>query len=140
MKRCRCVSPPFNIIDPRIYTNNRCSCRKLFRRTKSREYVFPRWLQKKFQLDQKRTLLNGTRNVAQDALTTFMQMFSPTALIDFARQWAVNEIEYGKSMRAYGQSGRICECVRRTLNLLMIFDRFGALCVLALCTPSSQLS
>jgi hypothetical protein len=62
MKRHGRFPTPFNIIDRRIYSNNRCFyCGKLVRGTKSREHVFPRWLQKKFQLEnQKLTLLNGT--------------------------------------------------------------------------------
>jgi hypothetical protein len=62
MRRLRRPPPPFDIINRRIYTKNRCFfCGKLMRNARSREHVFPRWLQKKFQLEnQKLTLLNGT--------------------------------------------------------------------------------
>jgi hypothetical protein len=61
MKRPRRLPTPFDIINRRIYSNNRCFyCGRLVR-AKSREHVFPRWLQKKFQIgNQRLTLLNGT--------------------------------------------------------------------------------
>jgi hypothetical protein len=54
---------PFQPIDNRIYSRNRCFyCAKLLRDKKSREHVFPKWLQEKFNLwDQTIHLLNGTK-------------------------------------------------------------------------------
>jgi hypothetical protein len=53
---------PFDIIHRRIYTSNRCFyCGKRLRSERSREHVFPEWLQTKFGLAyQSLTLLNGT--------------------------------------------------------------------------------
>ncbi len=52
----------FQPIDYRIYSRNRCFyCAKLLRNKKSREHVFPKWLQEKFKLwDHTIHLLNGT--------------------------------------------------------------------------------
>jgi hypothetical protein len=46
----------------RIYSGKRCFyCGQLLRGSKTREHVFPQWLQKRFELgDQHLTLLNGT--------------------------------------------------------------------------------
>jgi hypothetical protein len=56
--------PPeaFRPIDNRIYSRNRCFfCAKLLRSKNSREHVFPKWLQEKFNLwDKTIHLLNGT--------------------------------------------------------------------------------
>jgi hypothetical protein len=62
MKRPRRLPVPFDIIHRRIYSNNRCFyCGKLFRSERSREHVFPEWLQNQFGLaDQMLTLLNRT--------------------------------------------------------------------------------
>ena len=51
MKDPRRLSPPFDIIHRRVYTNNRCFyCGKRLRSDRSREHVFPEWLQNKFAL------------------------------------------------------------------------------------------
>ena len=52
----------FKPIDKRIYSRNRCFyCSNLVRNKKSKEHVFPKWLQEKFNLwDQTIHLLNGT--------------------------------------------------------------------------------
>jgi hypothetical protein len=62
MKRPHPLPSPFDIIHRRIYTSNRCFyCGKRFRNERSREHVFPEWLQTKFGLAyQSLTLLNGT--------------------------------------------------------------------------------
>ena len=62
MKSPRRPPAPFDIIHCRIYSNNRCFyCGKLFRSERSREHVFPEWLQNQFGLaDQTLTLLNRT--------------------------------------------------------------------------------
>jgi hypothetical protein len=62
MKSPRRPPAPFDIIHRRIYSNNRCFyCGKLFRSERSREHVFPEWLQNQFGLaDQTLTLLNRT--------------------------------------------------------------------------------
>jgi hypothetical protein len=50
------------VLTQRIYSGNRCFyCGKLLRGGRTREHVFPLWLQKRFDLsDQHLTLLNGT--------------------------------------------------------------------------------
>ena len=62
MKRPHPLPLPFDIIHRRIYTSNRCFyCGKRLRSERSREHVFPEWLQTKFGLAyQSLTLLNGT--------------------------------------------------------------------------------
>jgi hypothetical protein len=50
------------VLSERIYSGKRCFyCGKLLRGSRTREHVFPLWLQKRFNLsDQHLTLLNGT--------------------------------------------------------------------------------
>jgi hypothetical protein len=51
------------VLSERIYSGKRCFyCGKLLRGSRTREHVFPLWLQKRFALaDQHLTLLNGTQ-------------------------------------------------------------------------------
>ena len=56
------TSKAFRPINSRIYSRNRCFyCGNLLRNKNSKEHVFPKWLQEKFNLwDQTIHLLNGT--------------------------------------------------------------------------------
>jgi hypothetical protein len=58
----RKIPEAFRPINKRIYSRNRCFyCGKLLRSKNSKEHVFPKWLQEKFNLwDQTIHLLNGT--------------------------------------------------------------------------------
>src|ERR1700730_13365528 len=60
--KSRTTPKVFRPIDNRIYSRNRYFfCSKLLRNKNSREHVFPKWLQEKFNLwDQTIHLLNGT--------------------------------------------------------------------------------